>query len=214
MVEPEKEPGEYRAREVTILLASGSPRRHRLLAEASLAFRVEVSNADESLPAALAPEAAAEALAERKARAVAERHPGESLLVIGADTLVVLDEPHAEAGVRFLGKPRGPDQAREMLRSLAGTRHRVVTGVAVVRAWDGGAVVDHEDTWVSMRAITPDEIEAYVDSGEWRDKAGGYAIQENADVFVTGLEGGGFDNVVGLPVALTLGLLERARRSG
>lgn len=210
----QQEFGEDRAREATILLASASPRRQRLLQAARLTFRVEVSEADESLPAALTPEAAAEALAQRKARAVAARHAGEFLLVIGADTLVALDDPEAQAGVRFLGKPTGSDQAREMLRSLAGTRHRVVTGVAVVRAWDAGTLVDHERTWVSMRAITPAEIEAYVDSGEWRDKAGGYAIQEHADVFVTGLEGGGFDNVVGLPVALTLDLLERARGSG
>ncbi len=213
-MEPAKEPVREPGGEAAILLASGSPRRRRLLAEANLAFQVEVSHADESLPAALTPEDAAEALAERKARAVAARHHGEPLLVIGADTLVVLDDPDAQAGVRFLGKPAGPDQAREMLRSLSGTRHRVVTGVAVVRAWDAGSLVDHERTWVSMRAITPDEIEAYVQSGEWRDKAGGYAIQEHADVFVTGLQGGGFDNVVGLPVALTLGLLERARGSG
>lgn len=210
----QQEFGEDRAREATILLASASPRRQRLLQAACLTFRVEVSEADESLPAALTPEAAAEALAQRKARAVADRHRGEALLVIGADTLVAVDDPDGSGGVRFLGKPCGPDQAREMLCSLSGTRHRVVTGVAVVRAWDAGTLVDHERTWVSMRAITPAEIEAYVDSGEWRDKAGGYAIQEHADVFVTGLEGGGFDNVVGLPVALTLDLLEQARGSG
>ena len=65
----------------------------------------------------------------------------------------------------------------------------------------------HEQTWVTMRPIRPAEAEAYVDSGEWRGKAGGYAIQETADAFVENLEGGGFDNVVGLPVALALGLL-------
>jgi len=217
VVEPEEQPAEQPAeegaREATILLASASPRRHRLLGEAGVTFQIEVSSADETLSGGSSPESAAEILAERKARAVAERHHGESLLVIGADTLVAVDDPDAASGVRFLGKPSGPDQAREMLRSLSGTRHRVVTGVAVVRAWDGAGLVGHERTWVSMRTITADEIGAYVDSGEWRDKAGGYAIQETADVFVTGLEGGGLDNVVGLPVALTLGLLERARGS-
>lgn len=212
-MEPAEQRAEDQARDATILLASASPRRHRLLADAGVTFRIEVSSADETLSAALTPEAAAEALAERKARAVADRHRGEALLVIGADTLVAVDDPDGSGGVRFLGKPCGPDQAREMLCSLSDTRHRVVTGVAVVRAWDGGLLVGHEETWVSMRTITPDEVEAYVDSGEWRDKAGGYAIQENADVFVTGLEGGGFDNVVGLPVALTLDLLKRARGS-
>ena len=94
-----------------------------------------------------------------------------------------------------------------MLRALSGTRHRVITGVAVVRTIDGSERCDHETTWVTMREISEDEIGAYVASGEWRGKAGSYAIQETADRFVVGLDGGGFDNVVGLPVALTLALL-------
>ena len=97
-----------------------------------------------------------------------------------------------------------------MLERLSASRHRVVTGVAVVRARDGRAEAAFERTWVSMRALTDPEVEDYVASGEWRDKAGGYAIQETADRFVTGLEEGGFDNVVGLPVGLTLELLEPA----
>lgn len=97
-----------------------------------------------------------------------------------------------------------------MLRALSGTRHAVVTGVCVVRTPGQLALCEAERTWVTMRAITPAEIEAYVASGEWRDKAGGYAIQESADRFVTALEGGGFDNVVGLPVGLALRLLARA----
>ena len=79
----------------------------------------------------------------------------------------------------------------------------------VVRTGDGALESAYERTFVTMRTISPAEVEAYVASGEWRDKAGGYAIQETADRFVTDLEGGGFDNVVGLPVALTLELLRR-----
>jgi septum formation protein len=97
-----------------------------------------------------------------------------------------------------------------MLRSLSGTRHAVITGVCVVRTDDGRLFRGHERTLVRMRTITPAEIAAYVESGEWRDKAGGYAIQETADRFVTALEGGGFDNVVGLPVDLTVALLREA----
>ena len=97
-----------------------------------------------------------------------------------------------------------------MLRSLSGTRHSVVTGLCVVRAKDQEALLDAERTWVTMRVISAAEIAAYVGSGEWRDKAGGYAIQESADRFVTALEGGGFDNVVGLPVRRALALLQRA----
>ncbi len=158
---------------------------------------------DESLPSGIEPERAAELLAERKARAVAALHGGEALLVVGADTLVVVGE------AELLGKPPDAAGARAMLELLSGSRHRVITGVAVVRTPDGAARVSHETTWVTMRRLSPREIQDYVASGEWRDKAGGYAIQESADAFVTGLEGGGFDNVVGLPVGLTRELLGR-----
>lgn len=190
-----------------ILLASASERRRVLLAGAGVTFDIEPSAVDERLPEPLGPETAAEVLAERKARAVARRHAGEDVVVLGADTIVALE---GRAGPELLGKPADAGEARTMLGRLSGSRHRVVTGVAVVRAADGTARVAHERTWVAMRPIAPEEIEAYVASGEWRDKAGGYAIQETADAFVTGLEEGGFDNVVGLPVALALRLLAAA----
>jgi septum formation protein len=97
-----------------------------------------------------------------------------------------------------------------MLRSLSTTRHQVVTGVCVVRTPDFVRHAAVERTWVTMRAIRSEEVDAYVRSEEWRDKAGGYAIQEHADCFVTRLEEGGYDNVVGLPVALTLRLLSES----
>jgi septum formation protein len=196
-----------------IVLASASPRRSELLRQAGLDFVVEPSHVDEDLSASLEPEAAALLLAERKALAVAERRAGERVLVLGADTVVAVDSP---SGPRLLGKPRDAAEARDMLRALSGSVHRVVTGVSVVDASSlgpGRSPRVHsalERTWVSMRTLSAAEIEAYVASGEWRDKAGGYAIQESADAFVTGLEEGGFDNVVGLPVGLALGLLARA----
>lgn len=127
--------------------------------------------------------------------------------MLAADTIVALGEREEE---RLLGKPADLSEARAMLRSLSGTRHRVVTGVCVAPAPEGAPLVGSETTWVRMRAIEAREVEAYVRSGEWRDKAGGYAIQESADRFVLALEGGGFDNVVGLPVGLALELLRRA----
>jgi len=187
-----------------LVLASASPRRRDLLQAAGLAFTVEPSDADETAPPGRTPEQVAEALAERKARSVAARRAGQACLVIGADTVVAVDGP---AGPELLGKPADAAEARAMLARLSGTRHRVVTGVAVVRVADGVARVAHERTWVVMRPITEAEREAYAASGEWRDKAGGYAIQETADAFVTALEEGGFDNVVGLPVGLTRRLL-------
>ena len=190
-----------------VVLASASPRRRELLSRAGLAFEVDAPDVNEDVAADVTPEEAACVLAERKARAVSARHPSRDVLVIAADTIVAVGEgPRA----RLLGKPAGADDARSMLRALSGTRHRVVTGVCVLAA-DAAPCTAYERTWVTMRPITPAEVEAYVESGEWRDKAGGYAIQENADRFVVRLEEGGFDNVVGLPVALTLELLARAR---
>lgn len=192
-----------------VVLASASPRRRDLLLAAGLEFEVEVSDVDEDVAELGPPEELAVLLAERKARAVAARHAAEHVLVIGADTIVAVD---TAGGTRILGKPGSPREARGMLALLSGSRHRVVTGVCVVRSSDGTAASDFERTWVSMRPITEPEIDTYVASGEWRDKAGGYAIQESADAFVTGLEEGGFDNVVGLPVERTLAVLGRLPR--
>ncbi len=194
-----------------LVLASASPRRRALLREAGLDFEVHASSVSEELEGRPSAEEAAQCLAERKARAVAARleEAGETeLFVLGADTVVAVDGP---GGERLLGKPADPAEARAMLEALSGSRHRVVTGLAVLRLPGGALWRAFERTWVTMRAITPSEIAAYLASGEWRDKAGGYAIQESADAFVVGLEEGGFDNVVGLPVQRTLELLERAR---
>ena len=188
-----------------IVLASASPRRRALLEQAGLEFSVHPTDVDESLEPGVEPGAAAKLLAERKAHALFARDEHPAAWIIGSDTVVALGD-EAE-GWQLLGKPESSAQARSMLRSLSGTRHRVITGVAVLRASDGTLESAIETTWVSMRLITPQEIEAYVASEEWRDKAGGYAIQENADAFVSALEGGGFDNVVGLPVGLCLALL-------
>jgi septum formation protein len=197
----------------SLVLASASPRRRDLLAGAGLSFVVEPSEVDEDLEGRVEPEDAAEQLARRKAEAVALRHVGSRRWILGSDTVVAVGEG---ADLRLLGKPADEAEARAMLRALSGSRHRVVTGVCVVDAsrWrPGGAAglrVAHERTWVHMRPLSPGEIEGYVASGEWRDKAGGYAIQESADAFVTRLEEGGFDNVVGLPVSLALTLLDES----
>jgi len=187
-----------------IVLASASPRRRELLAAAGLQFEVLPADVDESLPEGIDPAAGAVLLARTKARAVGKRLGDQDALVLAADTIVAL-------GGRFLGKPADADEARAMLRALSRSRHTVVTGVAVLRTRDGALETGFERTWVTMREIAADEIEAYVRSGEWQGKAGGYAIQETADRFVTKLEEGGFDNVVGLPVRLALDLLASLR---
>lgn len=190
-----------------IVLGSASPRRRELLAAAGVAFDVERPDVDESLPLGIEPTAAARLLAERKARAIVARVPADRI-VLAADTIVAVE---IDGTAQFLGKPDDEQEAAEMLRRLSRTRHQVVTGVCVLAARPGAVPhIGSERTWVTMRAITSAEVAAYVASGEWRDKAGGYAIQETGDRFVVRLEEGGIDNVVGLPVRLALELLQAA----
>jgi len=198
-----------------LVLASASPRRRELLAAAGLAFDVAPADVDESLPPGTDPVEGAVRLARSKAEAVAARlfargagAPADEL-VLAADTIVAIEDPAEPGATRLLGKPADAGEARAMLRLLSLSRHAVVTGVAALRTRDGALETGFERTWVTMRAIAPAEVEAYVRSGEWEGKAGGYAIQETADRFVTKLEEGGIDNVVGLPVGLALELLGR-----
>jgi len=173
-----------------------------------LPFRIVPADVDESMNLALSGGGVAEDLALRKALAVAGREGCQDALVLGSDTVVVLGEDGAEER-RFLEKASDEAEATRMLQALSGSRHRVITGVALVDARSGASQSVHEVTWVTMRLLSPEEVAAYVSSGEWVGKAGAYAIQESADQFVTSLEGGGFDNVVGLPVGLTLDLILR-----
>lgn len=189
-----------------LVLASASPRRRELLRQAGLQFTVVPAGIDESVPEGMPPEEAACELARRKACAVAATGASGSF-VLGADTIVAIPRG---SGWRLLGKPAHVEEAKAMLRALSASRHAVVTGVCAVAAPAGAPAVACETTWVTMRSITEEELEEHAARGEWRDKAGGYAIQESADRFVTSLAGGGFDNVVGLPVALALDVLLRA----
>jgi septum formation protein len=174
-----------------VLLASASPRRKDLLRSLAIPFEVSPTDIDESLFPGEAPSAASERLAREKARAAASRaHP--DCLVIAADTLVVLDG-------RALGKPIDPEDAKEMLRSLSGRRHEVVTGLALLL---GGKLVSGcETTGVFFRRLDSSEIEHYVATGEPDDKAGAYALQGIAGLFVERVDGSP-SGVVGLPVSL------------
>ena len=183
-----------------LVLASASPRRRALLAEIGVDFVVDAAAIDESLPPGRAPAAAAAELARRKARAVAERRR-DGRPVLAADTLVV------SADGEVLGKPVDAADARRMLRRLSGTTQSVITGVCLLVL--GTEYVDSVATRVTMRALSEDEIEDYVQSGEPFGKAGAYAIQETGDRFVTAVEGS-HSNVVGLPVERVTELLHAA----
>jgi septum formation protein len=163
-------------------------------------FAVTVSGASEALAPGLAPEVQAMALAERKARAVAETL--DNGLVLGADTVVVLDD-------ELLGKPADDAEAASFLRRLSGRPHEVITGLALVDAATGWCERRSVSTTVRMRAFGEPEIAAYVASGEPHDKAGAYAIQGHGAALVAGIAGC-YTNVVGLPLCEVASLLVAA----
>ena len=176
---------------IPIILASASPRRQELLASLGLSFEIKISDVDESMDDQMSPVQQVEQLAERKARAVAAQlNQG---LVIGADTLVVLNQS-------VLGKPADRQEAMEMIERLQGRSHEVFTGLAVMDVATGKTVVTHQVTAVRFKPMTAEEIERYVDTGESYDKAGAYAVQGKASIFIDSIRGCYF-NIVGLPVA-------------
>jgi len=175
---------------LSVILASASPRRKELLALAGLNFDVLASGVEEALPPGFRPpEQCAERLAAMKADDVARRHP--DALVIGADTIVVIDG-------QILGKPKDTTDAARMLRLLSGREHRVVTGVCL-RMRDARRVFSQE-TRVRFYPLCDDEIEAYIQTGEPMDKAGAYGIQGRGALLVESIAGDYF-NVMGLPIA-------------
>jgi septum formation protein len=190
-----------------LVLASASPRRLALLAQIALRPDcVDPADVDETPLARELPARHALRLAEAKARIVATRHPGA--FVLGADTVVA-------CGRRILPKAGSAEEARACLRLLSGRRHRVHGGIALALP-DGRLVSRRVGTAVLMRRLEAHEIEDYIASGEWREKAGGYAIQGLAARFIRGLVGS-YSNVVGLPLFETASLLmghgfDRARR--
>jgi septum formation protein len=183
---------------MTVLLASGSPRRRDLLSRLAIEFEVCPSLVDERPPLPDEdPVAYVTWLARAKSADVARRRPG--FTVLAADTEVVLDG-------RILGKPRDWEHANRMLESLAGRIHTVVTGVCVMC---GGAIFEHPDVaLVRMRAYSKEEITRYVDSGEPMGKAGGYALQGLGGKLVDSVDGC-HDTVVGLPLRVARDLLVR-----
>lgn len=183
-----------------LILASSSPRRIELLRTTGFVFEVVSPDVEERYDDREAPGRFAERMAEEKARVVAQHLAAEpNALVLGVDTVVLAE------GV-MLGKPDSPAQARQMLATLSGRMHEVVSGVALVEPTTGRKVVAQEVTKVFFRPLSAQEIDEYVATGEPLDKAGAYAIQGRASRFVTRLEGCYF-NVMGLPVALVDRLL-------
>jgi septum formation protein len=181
-----------------LILASASPRRRELLAQVGIAPDAVVDPGVDETPL---PGELPQALALRLAAAKADAVPAASgEVVLAADTVVAV-------GRRVLGKPADAAEANRFLRLLSGRRHRVITGLAVRR--DAGRWSRAVATAVRFRRLDPAAVEAYLASGEWQGKAGGYAIQGRAGGFVPWI-GGSYSNVVGLPLVETLALLAAA----
>jgi len=184
-----------------LVLASASPRRRDLLGRLGLDFEVRPTGTDETPLPDEAPEAHVLRLAAAKARAAAR--PGE--LVLGADTIVVVDG-------EILGKPGDDDEAGAMLRRLSGRAHEVWTGIALaVRAENAEPELHSRScrTVVRFRELSDADIDRYVATGEPADKAGAYGIQGGAAAFVESIDGD-YDNVVGLPLGTVRDLLRLA----
>jgi septum formation protein len=178
-----------------LILASSSPRRAEILANAGLPFSVLSSAVDESPYPGEAPAALVQRLANAKADLVTARTVGPAI-ILAADTVVVLDD-------KILGKPNSIEDARHMLQQLSGRTHSVLTGVALILLPDGERRQFIESTLVHFRPITEEELSSYLATQEPYDKAGAYAIQGQAGRYIPRIEGCYF-NVVGLPLSRVL----------
>lgn len=184
----------------SLILASASPRRQRLLEQLGLTFTVIAAAIEEQQWPGELPHTYAMRMAQEKAQHVAQQFP--TALVLGADTIVRLDQD-------VLGKPQDVAQARQMLQRLSGRAHTVITGLALVQRSQGLQRLDAVSTQVVFRTLTESDIDTYLATDEPFDKAGAYAIQGRAGAFVATLAGC-YTNAVGLPLQRTAALLRAA----
>jgi len=182
----------------SIILASQSPRRQELLKQVGLEFEVIPADIDENLLQSVSPIEMVQQLACQKAKFVANGK--QKGIIIAADTIVVVDD-------RVMGKPNTKDDAYQMLSSLSGRVHQVMTGLCVINAEAGKTECGVEQTEVTFRTLSESEIVAYIASGEPFDKAGGYGVQGLGALLVEKINGCYF-NVVGLPLSKLFQMLK------
>lgn len=189
----------------SFVLASSSPRRRRLLASAGLSFEVDPSNLSERPKEGESPTHYVRRMASDKAREVGQRRRsgGDTRPILAADTIVVVDG-------RIIEKPHDRDEAQEMLEILSGRAHYVITAFCIIDP-RGDDHLEDVTTEVLFKRLRPDEIQAYLDTDEWRDKAGGYAVQGGAAYMVRSVMGS-YTNVVGLPLCQAVEALGEALR--
>lgn len=181
------------------ILASASPRRKELLESLGLCFTIDPGDVPEKFLNGETPREHALRLSLEKGRKAAARNPGA--WVLGADTVVVVDG-------EVLGKPRDPGEAKEMLRKLSGKGHRVITGFSLLRGEGPPAVSEAVESLVVFREILEEELEWYAATPEPYDKAGAYAVQGMAAVFIGEIHGS-CTNVIGLPLCEVVCALKR-----
>lgn len=184
----------------SIILASSSPRRKKLLKEAGFNFVVDTSNIDESKVDKQDPHKMVKQLSLEKAREVAKRH--QDSIIIGADTTVFCDG-------QILEKPTDSEDAKRMLKFLNGKVHSVITGITIVNTETNQEITDSEESRVFFKKITNGQIDEYVQTGQAIDKAGAYAIQEGLSQYFVEKTEGDYTNIVGLPMNLLKQLLAK-----
>ena len=189
-----------------LILASSSPRRSEILTSVGWEFTKDSADIDETELPGESPEDYVQRLAREKAGAVAERY--EDALVLGADTTVLIDH-------QIIGKPADLTDAKRMLKMLSGNWHEVLTGVALVKVQSPKPKVPSQKTVVGLQrtrvkfaVMSDEEIEFLAEKGEPLDKAGAYAVQAQAALFIEGIEGD-YWNVVGLPIHLVYELVKQ-----
>ena len=182
-----------------LILASASPRRRELLRSVGLKFRIIPGHINEDSLPDEAPAAHVRRLSRDKAMVIAHRYP--KALVLGADTIVVIDQ-------LILGKPKHKKQAREMLDRLSGREHKVFTGFTIARAESSLRKTKVVQSHVRFKIIGPDEMNWYVNCDEPYDKAGGYAVQGKGAYFIKAIRGS-YTNVIGLPLCEVLEELKK-----
>jgi septum formation protein len=180
-----------------LILASGSPRRKRLLENAGLVFTIVVSNFDEEAITYKDPTEMVRKLSLEKAKIIAKMFP--DAIILGADTTVVINE-------EIIGKPKNIEDAYRILNLLNDRKHEVITGFTIISGEK--IITEHIISQVIFRKLTQKEIDEYVKSGEPMDKAGGYGIQDGAGKFIEKVIGD-YDNVVGLPVSSVMKVLNQ-----
>lgn len=181
-----------------IILASISPRRREILENLNLEFDISPSSIKENIDENDKPEITAMALAFEKAKFIADK--SENTIVIGADTLVYLNE-------EYLEKPKDRTDAFNILKKLSNNTHKVITAIAMIEAGTLNKIIDYSITEVTMKDLDDEKINRYLDTNEYKDKAGAYGIQGYGGLLVKEIKGS-YTNVVGLPIELLEKMLE------